>query len=83
MHGGPPPLWPLQEAHTKEGRPLVDGYAPFCKHIFVPNFTGAPVGALPITDANRHLLQSGAPPARGGLAAGRHQRRCGRPAPRA
>lgn len=33
--------------------------APFCKHIFVPNFTGAPVSALPITDANRHLLQSG------------------------
>jgi len=20
--------------------PLVDGYAPFCKHIFVPNFAG-------------------------------------------
>lgn len=58
-------LPPMQEAHSKDGRPLVDGYAPFCKHIFVPNFTGAPVGALPITDANRHLLQSGGPPARG------------------
>lgn len=29
------------------------------QHIFVHNFTGAPVSALPITDANRHLLQSG------------------------
>ncbi|KAL4430946.1 hypothetical protein ABPG75_006202 [Micractinium tetrahymenae] len=47
------------QAGAYDGRPLVDGYAPFCKHIFVPNFTGAPVGALPITDANRHLLQSG------------------------
>lgn len=33
--------------------------APFCKHIFVRNWTGAPVSALPITDGNRHLLQSG------------------------
>jgi hypothetical protein len=41
------------------GQPLVDGYAPFCKHVFVPNFVGAAVGALPITDGNRHLLQSG------------------------
>ena len=33
--------------------------APFCKHIFVPNWTGAPVSALPITKDNQHLLQSG------------------------
>ena len=42
-----------------EGRPLAEGYAPFCKHLFVPNFVGATVGALPITDGNRHLLRSG------------------------
>lgn len=29
------------------------------QHIFVPNFVGAAVGALAITDANRHLLRSG------------------------
>ncbi|EFN59411.1 hypothetical protein CHLNCDRAFT_137929 [Chlorella variabilis] len=40
------------------GQPLVAGYAPFCKHIFIRNYTGATVGALPITDDNRHLLQS-------------------------
>ena len=49
----------VHEAHCQQGAPLVDGYAPFCKHVFVRNYTGAPVSALPITDANRHLLQSG------------------------
>ena len=42
-----------------EGAPLVDGYAPFCKHVFVPNFTPAVTPYLEITDANRHLLRSG------------------------
>jgi hypothetical protein len=37
----------------------VDGYAPFCKHVFVPNFVGARVGALTITDENRSKLHSG------------------------
>ena len=51
----------MQRVHElhKQGQPLVDGYAPFCKHIFIPNDTGATAGALPITDDNRHLLQSG------------------------
>ncbi|PSC68259.1 flagellar associated [Micractinium conductrix] len=48
------------QAAFDAGRPLADGYAPFCKHIFLPNeWSGIPVGALPITDGNRHLLQSG------------------------
>jgi hypothetical protein len=38
---------------------LVDGYADFCKHIFVPNFTDAPVLALEITNENQHLLKTG------------------------
>jgi len=39
--------------------PLQPGYAPFCKHLFVPNFVpGLPDGALRITDANRGLLHS-------------------------
>lgn len=47
----------VHEFH-KNGAGLVDGYAPFCKHVFVPNFVGAKLGALEITPANRHLLQS-------------------------
>ena len=39
--------------------PLVDGYAPFCKHLFLPNDTPTRCGFAPITDANRHLLRSG------------------------
>lgn len=38
---------------------LSPGYAPFCKHLFVANFTDAVVGALPISIANQHLLRSG------------------------
>jgi hypothetical protein len=48
----------LHAAHAG-GAPLVDGYAPFCKHVFVPNFAGARAGALRITPANAHLLRSG------------------------
>ncbi|EIE18622.1 flagellar associated protein [Coccomyxa subellipsoidea C-169] len=48
----------IHEFHSK-GAKLVDGYAPFCKHVFVPNFVGARLGALPITDDNRHLLRCG------------------------
>jgi len=43
-----------------EKEELVDGYAPFCKHIFVPNFLeGARAEAAPITEQNKHLLLSG------------------------
>ena len=46
-------------AHFKSGgSQLIDGYAPFCKHVFIPNEWGCPVGALNITDENRHLLTS-------------------------
>jgi hypothetical protein len=38
---------------------LVDGYAPFCKHLFVPNFTPAASAYAAITPDNRHLLRSG------------------------
>ncbi|CAG9467509.1 unnamed protein product [Pedinophyceae sp. YPF-701] len=52
----------VQEVHRlfkEQGGKLADGYAPFCKHVFVPNFVGAELGQLAITDANRHLVQSG------------------------
>ena len=29
---------------------LKDGYAPFCKHLFIPNFTEAPSSIIKITD---------------------------------
>lgn len=44
------------------GAPLVDGYAPFCKHVFLPAAflsPPPPVSALPITPDNRRLLESG------------------------
>jgi hypothetical protein len=38
---------------------LQDGYAPFCKHMFVRNdFTDATVNILPITAENQHLLRT-------------------------
>lgn len=38
---------------------LKDGYAPFCKHLFIDNdFTDARVCVLPITKENEHFLRS-------------------------
>lgn len=37
---------------------LVDGYAPFCKHLFVPNFTNAISSFMKITPENRQFLVS-------------------------
>eukprot|EP00049_Salpingoeca_infusionum_P027978 m.35395 g.35395 ORF g.35395 m.35395 type:complete len:220 (+) comp9887_c0_seq1:189-848(+) len=37
---------------------LKDGYAPFCKHVFVENFVGATCPVVELTDANKHLLES-------------------------
>jgi Protein of unknown function (DUF3228) len=38
---------------------LKDGYAPFCKHLFIVNdFTNAVVNVLPITHENEHLLRT-------------------------
>ena len=47
------------QEHHDGGKALAEGYAPFCKHIFVPNFTGAKLGSLSITQQNRHTLQTG------------------------
>ena len=38
----------IHEYHA-QGAALVDGYAPFCKHVFVPNFVGAKTGAMPVS----------------------------------
>ena len=37
---------------------LVDGYAPFCKHLFVENFTGAASGVVKITHRNDMRLHT-------------------------
>ena len=48
-----------QAIEQNEGKSiLVDGYAPFCKHIFVPNFIRAKAGYARIEDENRSLLKS-------------------------
>ena len=41
------------------GGPLVNGYAPFCKHLFLKNDTATRAAFAPVTDANRAHLRSG------------------------
>lgn len=38
---------------------IMDGYAPFCKLIAIPNFTNARVGSMPIDIANYQYLRTG------------------------
>jgi hypothetical protein len=37
---------------------LVDGYAPFCKHVFVPNFAALKATSIPITESNEKFLRT-------------------------
>lgn len=37
---------------------LAEGYMPFCKLLFIPNFTEVKTGTVPITMANERFLQS-------------------------
>lgn len=38
---------------------LIDGYAPFCKHVFMPNFIdGVRDDAIEITKENEHLIRT-------------------------
>ncbi|KAH7464674.1 hypothetical protein PRIC1_005711 [Phytophthora ramorum] len=48
----------VNEIYEANGKQLVDGYAPFCKHLFIKNFTGARLNMVPITQANAHMLMS-------------------------
>lgn len=50
---------PTRALPRVQGAALVAGYAPFCKHLFIPNFVGAALGALRITEQNRGRLQCG------------------------
>mmetsp|Transcript_29396 Transcript_29396/g.75998 ORF Transcript_29396/g.75998 Transcript_29396/m.75998 type:complete len:289 (+) Transcript_29396:115-981(+) len=49
----------VQKSYEEGGKALVDGYAPFCKHVIIPNFVGAKVGCLAITEENKGLLRCG------------------------
>lgn len=52
--------WGTQEDILKKtGFKIIDGYAPFCKLIAVPNFTNARVGSMPIDMANYQYLRHG------------------------
>jgi len=48
----------INEAYPA-GVSLVDGYAPFCKHLFIPNFANVYCGYTEISDSNKHLIKSG------------------------
>ena len=37
---------------------LVDGYAPFCKHLFIENFCNVECGYAKIVPENKHLIES-------------------------
>lgn len=39
--------------------PMVDGYAPFCKHLFIPNFAGVKCGYVKIDDIDQRKIKSG------------------------
>lgn len=43
----------------KNREELKDGYAPFCKHLFVDNFAHARSGIMAITPENKKFLRSG------------------------
>eukprot|EP01024_Parvocaulis_polyphysoides_P069846 TRINITY_DN85845_c0_g1_i1.p1 TRINITY_DN85845_c0_g1~~TRINITY_DN85845_c0_g1_i1.p1 ORF type:complete len:236 (-),score=30.60 TRINITY_DN85845_c0_g1_i1:334-936(-) len=48
----------VQKRYDEEQK-LVEGYADFCKHVFIPNFVGATVGSMEITPENQHYLKTG------------------------
>lgn len=40
----------VNELYDSGAHPLIEGYAPFCKHIFIPNFAGLECGYVYLTD---------------------------------
>ena len=48
----------VEHEHVHNGVQLQPGYADFCKHLFVRNFTGSPSGMLRINESNKHLLET-------------------------
>jgi hypothetical protein len=54
-----PDLVELCSGAVRGGSALADGYAPFCKHLFLENPSEMRCAFAPITDRNRHLLRHG------------------------
>ena len=48
----------VNAAFETEGVQLKDGYAPFCKHLFVPNFAGVKCGYTKITADTKPMIVS-------------------------
>ena len=48
----------VNSAFESGAAPLVDGYAPFCKHLFLRNFAGVRGSVLAITPENEGLLRT-------------------------
>jgi hypothetical protein len=48
----------VNKCYNNDESKLVDGYAPFCKHLFVPNFAGMLRTTIAITEDNQHMLRS-------------------------
>uniref|UniRef100_K3X1V7 Flagellar associated protein n=1 Tax=Globisporangium ultimum (strain ATCC 200006 / CBS 805.95 / DAOM BR144) TaxID=431595 RepID=K3X1V7_GLOUD len=48
----------INEIYLARNKELVDGYAPFCKHLFIENFTDTRLNVVKITPSNSRLLQS-------------------------
>eukprot|EP00746_Dinoflagellata_sp_MGD_P140687 gnl/MRDRNA2_/MRDRNA2_73893_c0_seq1.p1 gnl/MRDRNA2_/MRDRNA2_73893_c0~~gnl/MRDRNA2_/MRDRNA2_73893_c0_seq1.p1 ORF type:complete len:248 (-),score=55.60 gnl/MRDRNA2_/MRDRNA2_73893_c0_seq1:41-727(-) len=59
VHWDPADFEARVEQAFKEGAQLVDGYAPFCKHVFVKNFCDVKCGYTKITTENQKLIKCG------------------------
>lgn len=49
----------IEEAFKNGNAKLIDGYAPFCKHVFVENFCNVKCGYTKITKDNEKLIKCG------------------------
>ena len=49
----------INEYYDSGAYPLIDGYAPFCKHLFVPNFIGpTKCDYIRISEENKDLIET-------------------------
>ncbi len=48
----------VNEFYIQNPSSLKDGYAPFCKHIFIENFTDMTPGYVKISQENEHLIKT-------------------------
>ncbi|KAJ3440852.1 hypothetical protein M0812_14526 [Anaeramoeba flamelloides] len=48
----------LNKEYTEQNKVLQDGYAPFCKHLFVKNFCDCRAGQIEITEETKPLIQT-------------------------